>query len=156
MGSQIKTPDELDISFALSPNDPEGVPALIQNIASLGKDHATHRLELLAEARALVRALETPQETMIKHLWGDGITLAVLASGVEMGLFKHLAQNDGRPEKAADIGTALAIETGMLSRLLRHMAAMGYLVQTGADEYKTTRFSRSLSIPVIADGYPQK
>jgi hypothetical protein len=156
MGSQTKAPDELDISFALSPNDPEGVPALIQNIASLGEDHETNRLELLAEARALVRALETPQETMIKHLWGDGITLAVLASGVEIGLFKHLAKNDDRPEKAADIATALGIEVDMLGRLLRHMAAVGYLVETGPDEYKTTRFSRSLSIPVISDGYPQK
>lgn len=36
---------------------------------------------------------------------------------------------------------------------MRHMAAMGYIIETGADEYKPTNFSSSLSIPVIGAGY---
>ncbi len=36
---------------------------------------------------------------------------------------------------------------------MRHMAAMGYIIETGQDEYKPTNFSSSLSIPVIGDGY---
>ncbi len=37
---------------------------------------------------------------------------------------------------------------------MRHIGAMGYLEETGADEYKLTNFSKSLTIPIIADGYP--
>ena len=37
---------------------------------------------------------------------------------------------------------------------MRHMAAMGYLVETGPDQYKPTNFLRSLSHPVIGHGYP--
>jgi hypothetical protein len=31
---------------------------------------------------------------------------------------------------------------------------MGYLHETGVDEYKLTSFSKALTLPVIADGYP--
>lgn len=30
---------------------------------------------------------------------------------------------------------------------------MGYIEDTGVDEYKPTNFSKSLSLPVIGDGY---
>ncbi len=38
--------------------------------------------------------------------------------------------------------------------MMRHVAAMGYIVETGADEYKPNNFSKALAIPVIGDGYP--
>jgi hypothetical protein len=67
--------DKLDISFILSPNDPGNVSALVQNIDELGQgfSNGNHekRLQLLAQAKALVQALETPQETMLTHLWAN-------------------------------------------------------------------------------------
>lgn len=75
MGSQPGQTDRLDISFILGPNDLESVPDIVQNINSLSADLANgrsdKRVELLAQAQALVQALETPQETMIKHLWAS-------------------------------------------------------------------------------------
>jgi len=65
----------VDIAVALSPNDLEKVPGLIQDISAAGKalnpDDSAARLQLLERARDLVRALETPRETMIKHLWAQ-------------------------------------------------------------------------------------
>lgn len=67
--------DKLDISFILAPNDLESVPELVQKINALSTDLAScghnKRAELLAQAQALVQALETPQETMLKHLWAS-------------------------------------------------------------------------------------
>lgn len=37
---------------------------------------------------------------------------------------------------------------------MRHLGAMGYIEEAGADTYKPTNFSSSLSIPIIGDGYP--
>lgn len=37
---------------------------------------------------------------------------------------------------------------------MRHLGAMGYIAETGVDEYEPTNFSRSLAIPIIGDGYP--
>jgi hypothetical protein len=40
------------------------------------------------------------------------------------------------------------------ARLMRHIAAMGFITETNSDEYKATNFSKALTIPIIGDGYP--
>ena len=37
---------------------------------------------------------------------------------------------------------------------MRHICAMGYLKEVAADTYELTNFTRSMSIPIIGDGYP--
>ena len=73
-GSFVKKP-VVDISVALRPNNLPGVPEIVKGISSLstaaadGDEQA--RLELVEKARQLVRSLETPRETMIKHCWAQ-------------------------------------------------------------------------------------
>lgn len=73
----------VDISVALSPNDLPAVPGLIEAISSFGNaavDGDTQsRLDLVEKARQLVRALETPRETMIKHCWSQ-VRLSAIVS----------------------------------------------------------------------------
>lgn len=38
-------------------------------------------------------------------------------------------------------------------RLMRHISAMGHLIETDEDEYMLNAFSKSLSLDVIGDGY---
>ena len=68
------------LEVAVSPTDADAVPGTIQSIQSLGKTFSSTddnvRRELLTEARRLVRALETPRETMIKHNWAQ-VSLAL-------------------------------------------------------------------------------
>ena len=75
MADQDPPSPKLDISYILSPNDPDNVPKLVQKISSLGEGLASgkseERVELLAQARALVLALETPQETMLRQIWAN-------------------------------------------------------------------------------------
>jgi hypothetical protein len=63
------------LEIAISPNDPNKIPSTIESIQSLGKSYSATddavRRQLLAEARQLVQALETPRETMIKHCWAQ-------------------------------------------------------------------------------------
>jgi hypothetical protein len=63
------------VEVAISPNDAEAVSGTIESIQTLGKTFSSAdnfgRQKLLAEARRLVRALETPRETMIKHNWAQ-------------------------------------------------------------------------------------
>lgn len=65
----------VDISTALKANDLRSVPRLSAEIASAGSslDDGDYnaRQALLRKARALVTALETPRETMIKHNWAE-------------------------------------------------------------------------------------
>ena len=63
------------VEVAISPNDADAVSGTIESIQTLGKTFSPAdnfgRQKLLAEARRLVRALETPRETMIKHNWAQ-------------------------------------------------------------------------------------
>ena len=71
-------PDEdvVDVSIVSSPcdpgSDPGSVPGLLDEISQMRDNcdaltDCSVRLELLNKARALVQALETPRETMLKH-----------------------------------------------------------------------------------------
>lgn len=65
----------VDIDIALRPGDSNAVPQILKSISAFGDapsvDNDNTRLGLLAKARELVRALETPRETMIKHNWAQ-------------------------------------------------------------------------------------
>lgn len=62
-------------SVAISPNTPELVPGLLDQVASYGKAYASAdssaRTDLLDAARQLVYALETPREAMIRFCWSQ-------------------------------------------------------------------------------------
>jgi two-component sensor histidine kinase len=68
----------VDQAIALSPCDLEAVPTILGETLSNALKYSNGsfkddrvRLELLENARSLVRALETPRETMIKHTWAQ-------------------------------------------------------------------------------------
>lgn len=68
----------IDPAAVISPCDIDAVPRLLSEVAAggdalskAGSGALTPRLELIAKARKLVHALETPRETMIQLLWAD-------------------------------------------------------------------------------------
>ncbi|KFX96913.1 hypothetical protein V490_03071 [Pseudogymnoascus sp. VKM F-3557] len=147
----------VDASIALSPCDIDAVPGLLSQITklsngSLKEDKA--RLEMLDNARALVRVLETPRETMIKHTWAQNTNFAAIAFGVETGLWIQIVNNGDSPQKVVDLSKQLGLDPTLLARMLKHICAMGYIVETGPDEYTPNNFTKSLSLPIIAHSYP--
>ncbi|KAF7542596.1 hypothetical protein G7Z17_g11439 [Cylindrodendrum hubeiense] len=132
------TPSKVDVSIALKANDAAAVPDLLQEISSLGENFDSNddqaRIKLAMKARSLWKSLETPRETMIRHLWAEPSVMCALTAGYDKGLWAYLAEREGR--------------------LLRHISSMGYLKEVGANTYELTNFTRSMSIPVIGAGYP--
>ncbi|KAF5505543.1 O-methyltransferase [Colletotrichum siamense] len=147
----------IDPSIATSPNDLAAVPGLLKElnagIGSLSTGGQEARHELLLKARSIVQALEAPRETMIKHCWAQTGAIAGINFGVDSGLWKLMAKNGDRPQKVTELAEALGVDPALLSRLMRHLGAMGYIKETGLDEYQPTNFSKSLSLPMIGDGY---
>ncbi|KAM0701687.1 hypothetical protein Q7P35_010596 [Cladosporium inversicolor] len=146
------------VEVATSPNDADAVSSTIESIQALGKTFTPTdnfgRQKLLAEARRLVRALETPRETMIKHNWAQPAAHMAITLGVDLGLFGAMLEDDSSSKSVTELGKMLRVDPGLLARTMRHISAMGYIEETAADEYKPTNFSRSLAIPIISDGYP--
>ncbi|RYP84206.1 hypothetical protein DL769_001229 [Monosporascus sp. CRB-8-3] len=96
------------------------------------------RHQLLEAARSLVRALETPRETMIKHCWAQPAAMTALTLGVDVGLFHAMAADDGSSKTTADLAQRVGVETPVIRQ----------------DEYKPTGFTTALCIPSISAGYP--
>ncbi|EPS28674.1 hypothetical protein PDE_03620 [Penicillium oxalicum 114-2] len=113
----------------------------------------TGREDLLVKCRTLVRALETPRETMIYHCWANTGAMAGLNFGVDSGLWHLMAQNGDKPQKVGDLAEKLGIDHVLLSRLMRHLGAVGYLIEIGPDEYRLTNFTKAMSIPAIGNSY---
>lgn len=81
---------------------------------------------------------------------------AAISFGVDIGLWKHWVKNCGGgdvSQKTSDLAAQLGIDPALLTRFLKHINAMGYITETGPDEYKLTNFSKSLSLPIVADSY---
>ncbi|KAK3693452.1 S-adenosyl-L-methionine-dependent methyltransferase [Podospora appendiculata] len=158
MATSAAASKPIDPSIILHPNDIAAVPGILGEIVTRGVtalsptgDDAA-RLALLESARALVRALEKPRETMIRHCWADNTAFAALSMGIEAGVWAHLGSDD-EPKSVAAIAAATNMEEAWLARLLKHVAAMGYIHETGHDEYRPTNFSKALTIPILGAGY---
>lgn len=57
------------------------------------------------------------------------------------------------PQKVADLAEELDIEFEILQRLMRHIAACGYIKMVAPDVYQPNNFSKSLVLPIISSGY---
>ncbi|PHH64754.1 hypothetical protein CDD81_4016 [Ophiocordyceps australis] len=64
-----------------------------------------------------------------------------------------MASNEEGTHKALDLATALGVDADHLSRLMRHLGAMGFLIEVNENEYKGTNFTKALSMPVIGNSY---
>ena len=70
----VKKP-AVDVSVALAPNNLPAVDGILKDISSLSAatvdGDRQSRIDLAEKARDLVRALETPRETMVKHCYSQ-------------------------------------------------------------------------------------
>ncbi|KKY22658.1 putative hydroxyindole o [Phaeomoniella chlamydospora] len=58
-----------------------------------------------------------------------------------------MAQRDGKPVSNAELSGWSGADPALLSRLLKHLAAMGTIEESGVNEYKLTNFSKCLAMP---------
>jgi hypothetical protein len=148
---------QINLELATSPNNFAAIPTLAEEILplakALAKDDYEARHKLLLKARSLVQALETPRETMLKHTWAQPGVFAGIITGADVGLWERMAEKPDDIQKVPELAEAVGMDSVLLGRLLRHLAAMGYLIEVGHDEYRLTNFAKCLSLPVMSAGY---
>ncbi|KAI0407836.1 S-adenosyl-L-methionine-dependent methyltransferase [Xylaria palmicola] len=160
----------LCIRDSVTPTNIDAVPKLLSEVASAGHafsntrddDSVVARQELLAKARALTRALETPRDIMIQQVWAQAsqkhseqqpCNVMAISFGVQSGLWTAMANNGDDPQKAVDLAKQLGIQAELLQRMMRHIAASSYINMTAPDEYTPNSFRKSLALVVISSGY---
>ncbi|KAJ6135949.1 hypothetical protein N7512_001109 [Penicillium capsulatum] len=143
--------------IAVSPNAPQQVSALLEQLHADGKEYLgvapQARLQLLETARSLVYALETPREAIIRHCWSESTSYAALEIGVDVGLFNALGTDD-KPKSVAGLAVKTGVEPVLLGRIMKHLAAMGAILETGPDEYSPSGFSKTLTVEKYSDAFP--
>lgn len=76
-----------------------------------------------------------------------------ISFGVQTGLWITMVKNGDGPQKVSDLAKQLGMQEELLQRMMRHIAASGYLDMSAPDEYTPNKFSKSLALPVISSGY---
>ncbi|KAJ5189077.1 Winged helix-turn-helix transcription repressor DNA-binding [Penicillium cf. griseofulvum] len=157
-GSVKDVADVADVELlALSSNLPDTVPDLLQTIARHGNDLLAQdpeaRAKLLEAARSLTYALETPREAIIRHCWSESTSYAALETAVDINLFSALGTDD-KPKTVAELAEATSVDPILLGRLMKHLAAMGTITETGYNEYCPTGFSKVLTVERYSDAFP--
>ncbi|MCJ1434794.1 hypothetical protein MMC27_004164 [Xylographa pallens] len=157
---------------------PYDISALVEIIKTasndLGKNNREARRQCLDAARTLTFALETPVEAILRNCWAEvglppshcvssvlilfGGTQqghhSALRAGIDLKLFEKLDERNGEAKSSAELAKMTSADPVLLGRLLKHLAAMGSIYETGPNEYISTPFSRALREPIYRDAYP--
>ncbi|RAK75872.1 S-adenosyl-L-methionine-dependent methyltransferase [Aspergillus fijiensis CBS 313.89] len=149
---------ETDVAqLAISPNLPAHIPLLLSQIHAQGKAYLDAnpqtRIDLLESTRALVYALETPREAILRHCWSETTSYAAIETGINVGLFTALGTTD-QATTVAQLAKTTNVDPVLLGRLTKHLAAMGVLLETGKDSYQPTGFSKTLTEQKYSDAFP--
>ncbi|KAI9926121.1 hypothetical protein MW887_004583 [Aspergillus wentii] len=149
--------DTVDPNIAISPNAPHQLPQLVDTITAQTKAYndgdAEARLKLVEAAQSLIYALETPREAMLRYCWAQSTAFYAIEVGIDLGLFSLLAHSE-QPKPVSELASRSGAEPALVGRILKHLAAVGVVTETGMDEYQATRLSTTLAIKRFSDAWP--
>ncbi|KAK7932013.1 hypothetical protein PG985_002725 [Apiospora marii] len=143
------------------------VDSLLQDISQLGEAYQNgeqgSRERLMSSCQSLFSTLILPAESMLMTQWAYPIHNAVIRLGLDIRLFEALQEDGterddhvevgGAPQSRLKSQSASSIaartnpktEQALVGRMLRHLAAMGTVHETGPDAFAPTPFARALT-----------
>ncbi|KAH4945556.1 hypothetical protein HBI67_129430 [Parastagonospora nodorum] len=142
-----------------APSDPpsERTLALLDNIAELSEGlrngRSGAREGLLGACNSLVSELSNPMENMLQLLWARPTHLSIIRVGVEVKLFNAMQNVSDAGATPAEIATKCEkqVDAVLVARMLRHLAAMGTVRETGPDKFAPTPTTDAFSDPAFQD-----
>ncbi|KAI4663170.1 uncharacterized protein J4E88_010805 [Alternaria novae-zelandiae] len=143
--------------MAADPTPSKAALSLLDNIASLStgfkNGESGAREGLLDACRSLIAEVSHPSENMLDILWAQPTHLTTLWLAVEIQLFQAM---HSIPETGAS-STEIArrcdknVDPIIVARMLRHLAAMGTVRETGPDTFANTPTSRAFAEEAYQD-----
>lgn len=120
----------------------------IKNLASSADD--AQRKLILETLRVVSDSIETPQDTM-QRLMYLALEPAVIRIGLDLDLFKILVDNE-KPVTVSDLASKTGAATTLLARLLRYLASVGVVTETGKDSFASNNITKTLTLPAVVGG----
>ncbi|KAL9599999.1 MAG: hypothetical protein Q9219_003468 [cf. Caloplaca sp. 3 TL-2023] len=105
------------------------------------------RLQLQDSLRGAAQNIETANDTMLR-LFNAGLEVSVVKIGCDLGVFKALAAAQD-PISVDEFATKTGADPLLLERLLRYLASVRMITETGKGEYTANQVSLTLADPSI-------
>ncbi|KAH6638143.1 O-methyltransferase [Boeremia exigua] len=110
---------------------------------------------LLAAASRLTASLQHPTENALQLLWAQPTHLNVIRLAVEIKLFQAMTTTPAAGESSTSIAARCeprgAVDPVLVARMLRHLAAMSTVLETGPDRFAPTATSLAYAAPNYQD-----
>ncbi|KAI0397862.1 S-adenosyl-L-methionine-dependent methyltransferase [Xylariaceae sp. FL0594] len=120
-----------------------------KRILDSGDDGARkHMLDTTRKAMAL---LETPLETVWNTIMSPHAPAALMTL-IKAGVIQRIAASDS-PTSAEELATATKANKLLIVRLLRPLSALGFVKETGLEEYAPTPITKALMDRALLGGY---
>ncbi|CAI7626596.1 hypothetical protein PCG10_005652 [Penicillium crustosum] len=131
----------------------DSIVAQIQAIAQ-NTDEAG-RLNIIRALKQVKVELQSPHDTFLE-LAVPGLTSAMLRTSADLGLLRHLTESD-KPLTVTQIGDLTGASPALLERILRYLAGVDVIKETGVNEYTANSITHILTDPkgeaMIYHGY---
>jgi hypothetical protein len=108
-------------------------------------DNETLRQELIRNARSLIFQLETPRERLARMTYFEHSLYPVTRVLVDLGIFRRLESVSPRSISATQLAEKSGADVGLLERLLKHVAVVDFIRETGPDEYVANEMTKCLA-----------
>ncbi|KAK8018060.1 O-methyltransferase [Apiospora marii] len=136
--------------------DMDNVAQALKQVAQDGErfmdDGPAARERLVASARALVQAAETPMESLLWHVWALPTRTAAARIAVDLKIFETAVENDGSPKSNENLAAATGASPTLVKRISRALVSMGMLGEQGPDLYVPNSFTQLLANKEYAAG----
>ncbi|OAK94421.1 O-methyltransferase [Phaeosphaeriaceae sp. SRC1lsM3a] len=135
----------------------ESTIALLNSIANLSdglKDgHPGAREGLLGACASLIAELSYPTETMLQLLWAQPTHLSVMRLAVDIKLFEAIEDVHETGATSSEIAAKCdkQVDTVLVARMLRHLAAMGTIREVDKDTFVPTTTAKAFADPAYQD-----
>ncbi|CAI7676504.1 unnamed protein product [Penicillium palitans] len=131
----------------------DSIVAQIQAIAQ-NTDEAG-RLNIIRALKQVKVELQSPHDTFLE-LAVPALTSAMLRTSADLGLLRHLTKSD-KPLTVTQIADLTGASPSLLERILRYLAGVDVIKETGVNEYTENSITRILADPkgeaMIYHGY---
>jgi hypothetical protein len=110
------------------------------------------RQKLVASARELLTAAETPIDSLLWHLWVLPTRTAAARVAVDLKLFSTAVSDNGSPKTNEQLAATTGASPTLVKRITRICASTGMLDERGAGTYAPNALTRLLAQPSYAAG----
>ncbi|KAI6089581.1 S-adenosyl-L-methionine-dependent methyltransferase [Hypoxylon rubiginosum] len=142
---------------AETPNvDVENIARALKQVAEDGdkvmKNDSAARERLVASARDLVLAAETPMESLLWHIWALPTRTVAARIAVDLKIFETAVENGGSPKSNEDLAAATGASPILVRRISRACVSMGMLAEQGPDMFVPNSMTKLLATKEYAAG----